>query len=279
MLASLVALAGSQGSVRVWDYPLFSVCALISFAVHWVAFVPSYALRTEHYFDLTGSIAYVSVVCCAWFGNPDRGVRTLVIGLLVLAWTIRLGWFLFGRVKRVGKDDRFDQLKQDFLAYLMTWTLSALWVFLTSSAALAAMTTVDDKPWGIFGSAGILIWVIGFTIEVIADTQKARFRAVPENRGRFISHGIWAWSRHPNYFGEIVLWIGITIIAFPALSGWQFVTLVSPLFVWFLLTRVSGIPMLEVKGKEKWGDDPSYQSYRDSTPLLVPRPPSRLFRS
>lgn len=272
-VAAFVGLAGSDGSVIVWGIPLFALCGLVAFVVHWIVFLPSYFYKSEVYFDLTGSITYLSVVSCALLGSPNRDARSMVIGILVVIWTVRLGAFLFRRIKRRGKDDRFDQLKHDFSAFLMTWTLSGLWVFLTAAAALAAMTTAEGKPWGVVGFVGLGIWALGFTIEVVADMQKSRFRANAENRGRFISIGIWAWSRHPNYFGEIILWVGIAVIAFPALSGWQFVALVSPLFVWLLLTRVSGIPMLEAKAEAKWGGDPDYRAYRESTPVLIPRPP------
>jgi steroid 5-alpha reductase family enzyme len=191
----------------------------------------------------------------------------------VLIWTLRLGSFLFRRIKRAGKDDRFDRIKQDFLAFLMTWTLSGLWVYLTAAAALAAIASTESQPLGVLAFIGIALWVLGFGIEAIADAQKSRFRSQPENRGQFISHGLWAWSRHPNYFGEIVLWTGIAVIAFPALSGWQYAMLISPVFVWVLLTRVSGIPMLEEKAEKQWGNDPAYRVYRDATPVLVPWPP------
>ena len=116
-----------------------------------------------------------------------------------------------------------------------------------------------------------MIWLTGFTIEVMADRQKSRFRADPANRGRFISTGLWSRSRHPNYFGEITLWVGILLIAAPTLRGWQWVAVLSPLFVTVLLTRVSGIPLLEKKADTKWGDDPAYQEYKASTPVLIPR--------
>lgn len=273
IIASLVAAAGSDGSVRVHDVPLFALCGLLAFAIHWIVFVPSFFLRTEHYFDLTGSISFLSVIGCALLGNPNREPRGLLIGVLVAIWSVRLGLFLFARIKLAGKDDRFDTLKHNFLAFLMTWTLSALWVFLTAAAALAAMTSATGKPVAAIGFVGLVIWAVGFIVEVVADVQKSRFCAKPENAGTFIASGIWAWSRHPNYFGEIVLWTGIAVIAYPALSDWQLMTLISPVFVWFLLTRVSGLPMLEAKAERKWGNDPAYQAYRDATPVLVPRPP------
>jgi steroid 5-alpha reductase family enzyme len=108
----------------------------------------------------------------------------------------------------------------------------------------------------------------------VSDAQKNRFRADPANRGKFIQTGLWAWSRHPNYFGEIVLWIGVAIIALPVLRGWQYLTLISPVFVTLLLTRVSGVPMLERRADEKWGGQEDYEAYKARTPVLIPRPPS-----
>jgi steroid 5-alpha reductase family enzyme len=115
------------------------------------------------------------------------------------------------------------------------------------------------------------VWVIGFTIEVAADVQKSRFNSDPTNKGRFVRDGLWSRSRHPNYFGEIVLWIGVAIIALPILQGWQWVALLSPIFVTLLLTRVTGIPLLEMKADKKWGGQPDYEAYKQATPVLIPR--------
>ena len=128
---------------------------------------------------------------------------------------------------------------------------------------------------GLLTAIGLLVWVLGFGMEATADAQKSRFRADPANKGRFIHTGLWAWSRHPNYFGEITLWIGVAIVALPVLRGWQWVTLISPLFVILLLTRVSGVPLLEKSADERWGGEPDYEAYKAGTPVLVPRPPRR----
>jgi steroid 5-alpha reductase family enzyme len=135
------------------------------------------------------------------------------------------------------------------------------------------MTSVASVPLAGSAVLGTAVWVAGFAIEVVADRQKSRFRADPANRDRFIRTGLWAWSRHPNYFGEITLWVGVALVAAPALAGWQLATLVSPVFVFLLLTRVRGIPLLEARAQQKWGHDPDYQAYRARTPVLLPRPP------
>ena len=192
---------------------------------------------------------------------------------MVLIWAIRLGSFLFTRVKRDGQDRRFEVMKHRFVWFLMTWTLGGLWVLVTLCAALAAITSSNKLDLGVLGILGIVLWCLGFVIEVVADYQKTQFRKVPENKDRFISDGLWSWSQHPNYFGEITLWFGLTLIALPVLSGWQLVTLISPIFVYILLTRISGVTMLEARGMKKWGDDPEYLNYIKDTPTLMLRKP------
>ena len=145
-------------------------------------------------------------------------------------WAIRLGTFLFRRVTKDGHDKRFEHIRNRFSTFFMTWTLQGLWVSLTLACGLAAMTALHSAPLGPLAVIGTIAWLIGFLIETIADAQKSRFRAQPENEDRFIQSGLWAWSRHPNYFGEILLWLGVALIALPVLEGWQHVTLISPLF-------------------------------------------------
>lgn len=188
-----------------------------------------------------------------------------------MIWAIRLGTFLFRRIHKAGKDSRFDEIKPSLFRFLNVWSIQGLWVTFTSAAALAAITTTTRKELGLFALIGFLTWAFGFVFEVIADAQKSLFRADPDNEGSFIRTGLWARSRHPNYFGEIMLWIGVAIIAVPILRGWQWVTLISPLFVTLLLTRVSGIPLLEKRADEKWGGQDEYEAYKERTPELIPR--------
>ena len=267
-----IALAGSQGGASIFGMPLFAFSVGLAFLVQWLAFIPAYLLQTETYFDLTGSITYISVIIISVLFSPVKDGRSILVLVLVVIWAARLGTFLFQRIHKAGKDARFDEIKPSFLRFLMTWTLQGLWVSFTLAAGLAAVTTTTRKELGLFALVGFLVWVFGFVFEVVADTQKSRFRANPENKGKFIHTGLWARSRHPNYFGEIVLWIGIAIIALPILRGWQWVTLISPVFVTLLLTRVSGVPMLEKRADEKWGGQDDYEAYKKRTPLLVPRP-------
>jgi len=205
--------------------------------------------------------------------SPDLDTRAALAAAMVAIWAVRLGSFLFLRIRRQGRDGRFDTIKTDPLRFFATWTVQGLWVLLTAAAALAIVTTDQRQELGWIGYTGVFVWLAGFSIEVVADRQKSVFRREPANGGRFISSGLWAWSRHPNYFGEITLWTGIAIMSLPVLSGWQWVVLVSPVFVTLLLTRLSGVPMLEARADRRWGDDEAYQRYKTATPVLIPRPP------
>ncbi len=273
IIAAVLALAGSQESVKVFGgIPLFALGVAVAFIIQWIAFIPAYLKRTEKFYDLTGTLAYISVIILAVAMSPEIDTRSIILTLLVMIWTLRLGIFLFRRVMRAGEDKRFEELKKSFSRFLVTWTLQGLWVSFTVAAALAAITTEQKEEFGIIGIIGLLVWILGFGFEAIADHQKNKFRSIPENKGKFINTGLWSISRHPNYFGEILLWIGIAIIAIPALQGWGLLTLVSPVFVTLLLAKVSGIPLLEKRADEKWGGQEDYEKYKKNTPVLIPRP-------
>lgn len=274
IIGGLLAASSITTSVIWQGLPLFALCCLLAFVVQWILFVPAFAFQTEKYFDLAGSLTYISIVLFVWFVIGTGELRPLLIGALVIIWAMRLGSFLFRRISKAGEDRRFRAIKPDFLQFLMTWTIQGLWVSATVAAGLAAMTSNLQIPLDLYALIGATLWAAGFVIEVVADNQKSTFRAEPSNQNRFINTGLWRWSRHPNYFGEILLWSGIAVIAYPSLQGWQYATLLSPVFVWALLTYVSGVRMLEHRAKKQWGDDPEYQAYRAKTPVLILMPPS-----
>ena len=274
-LSLLIATAANQESVSISGIPLFGFAVALTFIIQWIVFIPSFLNKTEHFFDLTGSLTFISVVLITLMLIPEMYVRDIVIALLVVIWATRLGSFLFIRVKKDGGDGRFTIMKTKFWWFLMTWNIQGMWVFLSLAAGLAAMTSAEKVEADIFLIVGLVVWVLGFSIEVISDGQKSKFRSKMENKDKFITSGIWSWSRHPNYFGEILLWCGITIIALPVLQGWQFITLISPLFIIILLTQISGVRLLELRGKKKWGENEEYQKYLRNTSVLIPLPPKK----
>ena len=269
-LGMAMGWAGSQGGAQISNWSIFAICTGFAFSVQWLVFIPSLAYKTEHYYDLTGSLTYILVILAALILVGRYDLRSLLVASLGLIWAARLGSFLFARVKQAGSDRRFEKMLHRPMQFFMTWTIQGLWVVVTLSAGLAVLTgpQVELDLWAFVGA---LIWIIGFSIEVISDRQKTAFRK--SDKEGFIQSGLWSWSRHPNYFGEIVLWLGIAVIAVPTLEGWRLVTLISPVFVCVLLTLISGVRMLETSAARRWGNDEAYKRYVASTSVLIPLPP------
>ena len=274
VVGALVSWAGSDSGDKIGAMPVFALCGVLAFAINWLAFIPAALIQTERYYDLVGGITYISVTMFAVGLSGELDLRAMLVAAMVMFWSLRLATFLFRRISRDGKDSRFDNIKNRPLRFFMAWTIQGLWALLTAAAALAVITGGVREPLGAVGIVGIAVWSIGILIEIISDRQKSNFRSDPDNKGKFINTGLWAWSRHPNYFGEIVLWTGMAIVAVPVLQGWQWVALISPVFVTFLLTRVSGVPLLEEKADQRWGGQDDYEEYKRRTPVLVPKPPA-----
>lgn len=275
LIASGLALAGSQSGKTFNNIPVFALSVAITIIIQWVAFLPAFALQTEKFYDLTGSFTFLTVTTTAILLGAARDIRSLLLAGMIALWALRLGSFLFLRIRAAGEDRRFREIKPNFARFMLTWTLQGLWVSFSMATALAVMTSTLQVGADVFMVVGFLVWAFGFVFEVVADRQKSAFNADPANKGKFIHTGLWAWSRHPNYFGEIVLWIGVAIVALPVLRGWQWVTLISPIFITLLLTRVSGVPLLEKRADEKWGGQAEYEAYKAQTPVLIPRAPKK----
>jgi steroid 5-alpha reductase family enzyme len=271
LFSLLIGYLASKPGALIGGLPNLIAMAIIIFLIQWLAFIPSFIFQTEKFYDLTGSITYLTGVIIGILTVDQLDLRSIIIASLIGIWALRLGSFLFVRVFQDGGDGRFDKIKPSFSRFLLTWTLQGLWVFLTAVCALTALGNSGNVELGIIGIIGIAIWASGFAIEVISDAQKRRFRANPDKATPFITSGLWAYSRHPNYFGEVVLWVGIAIASLSTLSGLQYITLISPIFVYLLLTKVSGIPLLEQRADARWSDNQDYIKYRDSTPVLFPK--------
>ena len=260
---SIAAATGIENVLRV---------VILAFLIQWVAYIPAYVFQTEKFYDLTGSLTYLSVTWCALilasgdFANAN--LANTVIVLIISLWALRLGSFLFMRIHKDGEDKRFRTIKPSATQFFMTWTLQGLWVSLCSMCALTAISSDSGVVVNALFYFGLGIFVLGFSTEIVADNQKSKFRSFPENRDKFITSGLWAKSRHPNYFGEIVLWTGIAVMSFSSLEGWQYLTLISPIFTYILLVYVSGVRMLEARADKKWGDDEDYIKYKSETPAL-----------
>ena len=247
---------------------------VMTFVIQWIAYIPAFLFKTEKFYDLTGSLTYIGTILFALYATgslANLSLGNILVGLAIIVWAIRLGSFLFMRIRKDKKDGRFDSIKTSFSQFFMTWTLQGMWVFICSSAALIAIANPSGIPINSLFILGLLMFIFGFAIEVIADNQKSAFRSIPENKDSFINEGLWARSRHPNYFGEITLWAGITVMGISTFEGMNYLAIFSPIFSYLLLVYVSGVRMLEGRGHKKWGHLEDYQNYKKNTPKLIPK--------
>lgn len=197
----------------------------------------------------------------------------MVLSGCVALWAVRLGLFLGWRIHQTGGDARFDAIKLDPSRFFVAWSLQGLWVTLTALAVTLTLAGVPE-PLTLLDALGWALFAVGFLVEAVADAQKSAFKADPNTSG-WCDRGLWAWSRHPNYFGEILLWTGLAVSASSGFAGWEWLGLLSPVFVYVLLRHVSGVPLAEERWDQHYGDDPAYQRWKEQTPMLFPRPPRR----
>ena len=265
----LVNFAGQNIEIEIGGINAFTFILIVAVLLQIIFFIPSFLLKTEKYYDLVGSLTYITTVSLAYFSVENKTIIDSIIYFYIIVWALRLGIYLFRRVRTVGKDVRFDKAKKHFFWFLQYWIGQALWVALTACAAIIAILSPEDDTLPVLAMFGMALWLSGFTIESIADYQKRAFRKENNPREAFIHSGLWARSRHPNYFGEITLWIGIAVIALNTLTGIEYMTLISPVFVYILLTRMSGINMLERIADERYGHLEEYIEYKEKTPVLI----------
>ena len=248
---------------------------ILAFLIQWVAYIPAYLFQTEKFNDLTGSLTYLTVIWFVYLSSNQVGevnFQNLIVTVLISIWAIRLGSFLFSRIHKDGEDKRFRSIKTSPSQFFMTWTLQGMWVSICSMCAITGISSSEGLVLNPLFYLGFILFLIGFSIEVIADHQKTVFRAIKENKDKFISTGLWSKSQHPNYFGEILLWSSIAIMSFSSLSGTQYLTMISPIFTYVLLVYISGVRMLDDMGNKKWGHLEEYKQYKQNTPVLFIKP-------
>lgn len=274
-ISCLLSYGVGVGMPTYLGLPIVFICMIFSFLIHWIAFIPSYFFKTEKFYDISGTLAYLIVIGSATLLTKKLlgeqfFLRSYIVSVLVIIWALRLGIFLFIRVLKNGEDRRFREPMKSFSKFLLWWSMSALWVFLTTLNAVTLIINNYKTTHDYFFFFGISLWILGFILELISDEQKRRFKKDVKNKNLFISSGLWSISRHPNYLGEIVIWVGVFVMSIPVLHGLQFLSILSPIFVYFLLTRISGINLLEESADLKWGDLEDYKRYKKNTPILFP---------
>ena len=244
---------------------------MLAFLIQWIAYIPAYIFQTEKFYDLTGSLSYLTVIWFVFFSSNNLSglnIQNLIVVTLISIWAIRLGTFLFGRIHKDGEDKRFRTIKTSASQFFMTWTLQGMWVSICTMCAITAISSSQGIIANALFYLGLAFFIVGFAIEVVSDQQKSAFRAVPENKEKFITSGLWSKSQHPNYFGEILLWSAIALLSISSLNGTQYLTLISPIFTYVLLVYISGVRMLDDMGNKKWGHLEEYKEYKRNTPTL-----------
>jgi steroid 5-alpha reductase family enzyme len=248
---------------------------IASFAIQALFFAFAASFKTDKVTDLSYSLSFalLSIFLVLW--NGAFAPVQLVAAAAVVLWAARLGSYLLSRILKIGKDARFDDKRGDFLKFLGFWVIQAIAVWAVMLPVTVLLSLDSPEGLGALSLAGAALWAIGFGIEAVSDAQKYAFRNRLENKGRWIRSGLWKYSRHPNYFGEVVLWWGLFILALPSLAIETLFAAAGPVFITLLLLFVSGVPLLEKSADEKYGKDPAYQAYKRRTSIFIPLPPRR----
>jgi len=245
----------------------------ISLGIQMVLFIPAFFFRTDKLTDLSYGLTFIILAWIVFLKNIYAPLKLLLV-IMITLWGLRLAGYLFIRILKTRKDKRFDGIRESFSRFFSFWILQgvSVWIIL-----LAALIFLNNTPiYSTLTLIGIIIWIIGISIEATADQQKRAFSSKAENKGKWISSGLWKYSRHPNYFGEITCWVGIYLLTFSSLPGiYKLIALASPLYIAFILIFVTGLPKLEKYADEKWGTNKDYQAYKKRTSILVPFPPRK----
>jgi len=251
-------------------YSSYAKLFLIDIGIQWAGATAAIIFKTEKFYDLLGAVTNILLAQLSYEFSRKQTARQLVQSNLVTLWAARLGLYLFIRILKDGRDKRFADAKKKPIIMYVFWTVQAAWCYVTLLPTLMLNEQARDPPLGPQDYIGWSLFGVGFLFETVADLQKTMFRGNKDNAGKFITSGLWGISRHPNYFGEILLRFGLYISASSTFRGWQFLSVLSPVFVHVLITKLSGIPMLEKGADKKWGGQEDYENYKKNTPILVP---------
>ncbi|XP_021909100.1 uncharacterized protein LOC110823105 isoform X1 [Carica papaya] len=257
----------------VLDSHFLAFTAIVTVGYQLLFFIVTALLKFDKVTDFAGSTNFVIIALLTFLIRGTWHFRQIILTLLVVSWGLRLGLFLLMRILKWGEDRRFDEMRSNLWKLAIFWLLQAVWVW-TVSLPVTVINAIDRNPsLQAADIIGWIMWSIGWFIETTSDQQKLSFKNSPENRGKFCNIGLWKYSRHPNYFGEILLWWGIFVAASPVLEGAEWLVILGPIFLTLLLLFVSGIPLLEESADKKFGNITAYSVYKRTTSPLIPLPP------
>lgn len=260
---------------KMEELSLFLITLIVDFGFQLLFGCLSIALKSEKFYDLIGGLTHIvcAIIGCAHrsstLGNISFEAK-LIQAICICLWAGKLGGFLLYRVIKTGRDRRFDDAKKNPAKLMVFWILQGFWVYINILPSLFMWET-SKKSMTFVSVIGWVVYLFGLVFETVADYQKTAFRNIETNKGRFITSGLWSISRHPNYFGEIVLWYGLFIASCPYFSSqWAYFTFLCPTATALQICFISGIPFLEKRGMERWGNEAAYAQYVHTTGVLVP---------
>tara|TARA_B100000941_G_scaffold287073_2_gene261645 strand:+ start:1233 stop:2096 length:864 start_codon:yes stop_codon:yes gene_type:complete len=260
----------SLDSILINNIPIVYVFILTILFLNSLFFIHSYFFKTDIFFDLIGSISFISIGIISLIFIPDVDGNQILVFFLLIFWALRLGPYLFIRRLGSGVDERLSEYFESPLSLYFVWIMNSLWVFMTSISMMIIFSSKENYDFGLVQWFGLLIWILGFIIEVVSDSQKSKFNK--KNKGKFINIGLWKYIRHPNYLGEIIIWLGIFVISISYINSiFASLSVLSPIFVFVLLRFLTGVPQLEVRGEKKWGRQIEYINYKKETGLIFPK--------
>jgi steroid 5-alpha reductase family enzyme len=241
----------------------FVVCLIIQALFFTIAVY----YQTDKVTDLSYGLTFIVLSLLLLWINSTYFSGQVILSLMIVVWGIRLAAYLFIRINKMGRDKRFDEIRGSVLKFASFWFFQGITVFIIMLPAITMLSSMEKRPvfW-----PGFLIWLAGLIIETAADQQKFEFKNNLKNKGKWVDTGLWQYSRHPNYFGEMLCWWGIFIFSLPYLPGWKLLTIIGPIFITYILLFVSGIPPLEKRYEKKYGDNKAYKKYKAKTNMLIP---------
>jgi steroid 5-alpha reductase family enzyme len=243
---------------------------LLTISIQMFFFVLAYTLKTDKFTDITYSMTFILLTVLLFFFKPTKSIPTIILSISLFTWAARLGLYLFKRIRRMGKDERFNERRDNFVRFLIFWIFQGITVWTLMIPPVLLLSYEGNEAINGLFILGITFWALGFLIEIISDRQKFLFKSLKENKRRWIETGFWKYSRHPNYFGESLLWWGIYLAVLSQLGLGFWWAIVSPLYILLILLFVSGIPLLEKQAQEKYGQNTDYQEYKERTSLFIP---------